>query len=566
MSFAARWTFAIVISAAACVADDEAEFHPLFDQARLVVGDEELAPIEVISPWRDYKRVGDRLFYVDGPRVVEVADDYSTVVNEIASTDGLDLAWFAMWKGTAYFATRRRDEQYPDEHVWDVYPDPVIHRLNLDTMTWLTPLEIQPEETSAEIEVDGFDGTDDEPSHWFLGHVLVTDDLVDVLTYEVTRPVGETSWWGDRVIGYQVTQFWHGEEQPVWAARFKAVGPFAIRSGPLYNRGWQTAISPLIAVERDKYPAPLLIICAGNHEDLVALSRESGEELWRISRLWEYEPGYYPSEYDPYVTRFGVTRWVERIAEDKSERSIGELSDEDWSAVQKYLNRRSRFRREVESRMVAGPVFVPDKGIFVGVERRQRSIGGGEHPAEGIVYQIDPESGEPEAWVRLPSQLSDEIAPIADDAGSVWFCRDGGVARLLPRSDLYLPVDWYKSLPSGARPVEEFVGMPTDLNGSVFVRFGTAGYVSRARSQPYTYEQRVEFINMLDGHGILAVLVVPLEPPAESPYAYASRGAPYYAESVDLSDNRLELTIRSAVDVFSLRFDISPIMSQFDDP
>jgi hypothetical protein len=345
------------------------------------------------------------------------------------------------------------------------------------------------------------------------------------------------------VIAYQVTQFWHSEVQPVWARRFKAKGPYAIRSGPLHNRGWQTAISPLVVVQRDEYPGPFLTVCAGDHEDLLALSQDSGEELWRISRLWEYEPGYFPSEYVPYVTRFGVWWGIQEIADGGSDRPIRELSDEDWAAVRKFLNYRRRFRREVDARIVSGPVVVPGDGIFMGVERRRRSIDDlGEHPAEGIVYQIDPETGEPEAWARLPSQLSDKIAPVADDAGSVWFCRDGAAGRLLARSDLHLPVDWFHSHPANTRPVGEFIGIPYDSYEDLFVRVGFPGY---ARAN----DQTVEFINTASGQGISARLVADLN-------------LPEYARTVNLEASTVTIVIDDEDGVVGFRFDLSSILER----
>jgi hypothetical protein len=282
--------------------------------------------------------------------------------------------------------------------------------------------------------------------------------------------------------------------------------------------------------------ADQLVVSAGPGEDLVCLSAESGDQWWRISRLWEYEAGFIPHDYEPYVTRFGVRQGIERMAEGESERRVDELSDDDWRAVQKYLNLRSRFRREIDARIVAGPVYVPREGLFVGVERCRRSIDdSGEHPPEGIVYQIDDESGTLHACARLPRELSEEIRPIADSEGTVWIFRFGAMARILPGSDVILPIEWYRSRPTGSEPIEDFVGIPTAVDDGVFVRFGI--------------DLSVELIDTMTGIGEPAKLIGAL-------------GEEAYARDVRINGDRLMLAVESKRGIVGFEFEIAPMLAR----
>lgn len=298
------------------------------------------------------------------------------------------------------------------------------------------------------------------------------------------------------------------------------------------DRAWQSAITPLLRAPHGDQ----LFVCAGRGDDLICLSAHSGAEAWRIHRLWEYDAGYYPSDYEPYVTRFGASRWVERTVEEKSERQLKELTEEDWRHVQRYLSLRSRFRREVEAEIVAGPAVVPHKGVFVGARRRSRSIDGfGEHPWESIVYKIDEDSGELEACTRLPAELSDCIAPMSASDATTWVFRNGGMARIHPDSDLILPIDWYRSRPTGKRPVEEYVGIPTATDEEWLVRFGS--------------DQSVELIDAMSGFGESARLV-------------GIEGAKVSSRDIGLDAGKLTLVVASTRGTVGFRFDIGPAIDR----
>jgi hypothetical protein len=413
-----------------------------------------------------------------------------------------------------------------------LYPDPVVQRLDLERMNWLAPLRIEPVEILPDPKANVVIDNSEKPTvRTLLGHILPGNAGLTVLTFDVTSEL--PTWWGDRLVAYQVTQFAPRGETQVWARRFPALSLSPERSSALYqDRAWQSAIAALTRIAGGDQ----LIVCAGENDDLICLSVAAGDEYWRIHRLWEYDAGYYPSDYDPYVARFGASRWVERTVEEKSERQLKELTEDDWHHAQRYLNLRSRFRREVEAEIVAGPVVVPGNGVFVGARRRSRSIDGvGEHPWESIVYKIDEESGELEACTRLPAELSGYIAPMKAGDATAWIFRDGGMARILPDSNLILPIDWYRSRPTGKRPAEEHAGMPTVTDDGFLVRFGI--------------EQTVELIDTFSGFG-------------ESMRLVGVPGAKVSSRDVELDAGKLTLVVESTRGTVGYRFDIGHVIDR----
>src|SRR6266568_885840 len=174
---------------------------------------------------------------------------------------------------------------------------------------------------------------------------------------------------------------------------------------PSYAR---TAITSLCRLGNDR-----VLVCAGPSQDILALDAKSGEVVWKIERIWEFERGFVgPSVWRHFVGRFGFREGEEKIDEQKRK---------DAAAT---------------SRIIGGPVVVPfgkENRIFVAVSKRE-NFGG--YASDCVVYEVA-DDGKPIALVNMPRSVIGSDYVIAD-GGIVWRCDKDAMARLVSSERVYL--------------------------------------------------------------------------------------------------------------------------------
>ncbi len=258
-----------------------------------------------------------------------------------------------------------RDDAPEAEPVWLVDGPESLRRLDLEAGRWLEPLGVPGGKVRA-VAIDD------------AGVVVVSDPSPGV---------------------YRITSFEGGKTTPAWSRAL----PSAPRPRPFPDYVANLAVlddgtgDTARAVE---LTGTELVVCASAGQELLALDRASGEILWQIDRIWEYER---------YRERPNLFGWYVRRATPRAARPD--------------LARRCR--------IAAGP-FVAGVGaerrVFVAVTRN-REEGTGAPIPESVTYEI--EGGEVSSVTRLPQPVLAQGSRVVGD-GVLWRCAHDALAFQVP--------------------------------------------------------------------------------------------------------------------------------------
>jgi ankyrin repeat protein len=135
-----------------------------------------------------------------------------------------------------------------------------------------------------------------------------------------------------------------------------------------------------------------LLVCAEAVQPILCLNRDTGTQLWRLDRPWEFERGFIgPSVWQHYIGRFGK----ERFGADKATAEAA----------------RPAFDKQFDCAIVGGPVSVPlnitrdsdSHSVFVAVSKATRG-GFSGYTADCILYEFN-DKGRPVAMLKLPQMV-----------------------------------------------------------------------------------------------------------------------------------------------------------------
>jgi len=217
------------------------------------------------------------------------------------------------------------------------------------------------------------------------------------------------------------------------------------------------------------------------------LKSGSGEVLWIVERIWEFERGFIgPSVWSHFVSRFGNDEL--RFGEDRV----------DAAATRTFSNR-------WECNVIGGPIVVnlkPSESrysgnahIFVAVSKASAERDRGawaSYLSDCIVYELS-DDGEPLSMVTLP-RLVDGSNVKTDAEAIIWNCQNNAAAKLQASDydqapigmgpggfDALTKVSWYREFDSPER--EEWltvdkVGDPVAFAATRMFRVLSGGYVS----------------------------------------------------------------------------------------
>lgn len=320
-------------------------------------------------------------------------------------------------------------------------------RLDLETGNWLSPLELEspPEAVRTTTEVIA------EPLH-LLSEIRGCYVLVG------WRREGEDADLRvlfDSVFDcYSIVCLDQDMEHARWVHHEPSRGRRPNVSGPFWRwRDGELIVPPTHSLARAGFG---LVACAGERGDILCLEASSGQLIWRIERLWEFDRGYVgPSCFNYFVSRFGYYFARSELA--------GMDIESEWLPRTAIL--REEFENAYSCAIAAGPVVVPKQedrtrageALLVVVERGPATYLC-KALSEARVYEID-SRGQPIAVAPLPRRLLDDT-PRLGRRGVIWSGPRGafvhcsasdndGVVGMGPELDTkqcVAQLDWYREL------------------------------------------------------------------------------------------------------------------------
>jgi hypothetical protein len=426
-AFIVAAVLATAIEGCAGEGEEQRAFHPRLAECTLRAGDATLKPVRVSDSWQYQHPAGTLTIAVDGRAVIASDANTGKPAWQVESADTRPLEWLATDGKTAYFRAAQVDKQTLTP--WDDEPTPVpqhenlarVRRLQLSDHQWLKPLDV------------GQGKLKEKTAEWLVSILPVNEWLLVLTATVVDDPHAPEN---GRTLSYRVARFEQGRDAATWSRDYPSAGSRSEPGAYLF-----ASRRPDYAVESIKPLAIVgqnVLVCAGAKEDLICLASNTGSEVWRVPRLWEFRRGFIgPSVWTHYIGRYGISDGDLETALHGPRK--GSFIHPTYLKHLRETVAKAKARVEAEEHaVIAGPVIVPtskesDKdprySLFVVVARSEKSQWSG-YLADCVVYEMS-ESGKPIGIVNLPRMVSGGQSR-ADDRGVVWACPGGAFVRLAP--------------------------------------------------------------------------------------------------------------------------------------
>ncbi len=460
-----------------------------------------------------------------------VADSVSTVSLESNSK----LVLTAVGNGVAYFfpPTGSASEESPVE-------DKVrIRRLNLKTSAWISDLALEPKPAKNQFIELASTYVDDE---YFVAVVAVIEN--DGTFHEKI------------VSSYWVACFDADKSEFKWSKSFEAK---ETRRGPgVYlwsssNPDYADAGLKVVTRFEDR-----LLISAESKQPIRCLNIDTGTELWRCERIWEFQRGFIgPSVWQHYIGRFRID---ERFG----------LGDEEGLLLAKA---KKQFNDNYRCSIIGGPAVVALKNggstwrggysLFVAVSK-QPSVNFGGYLGDSVIYELS-EQGEVISTTNLP-RLVEGSKFFVDATGVTWKCQGNQLVRLQPSVneqpvgpggfDRQTDVQWIRTISDGEiRSAPAWLKAKPVCNSMVKIdRFAVSvaggGYVETKGESLYQFP--IAVTDLEGGTQKTVLLKVPFSNPIPQPESNYSKSdgrfetsGAYLLAITRLSnlDNRLQIVL-----------------------
>ena len=366
------------------------------ENCTLQVGNEILRPTAVTKPWSRECRAGKLWFLVGGNEIIKRKQDTDQGWTA-KSNDGRDLYWLAADKDIAYLLGYQIGK---GGDFTDYDSPPRLRRLDLKTGSWLPDLPLPTGELAGR-----------QPGA--VVNVLAEHGKTVVLTSLLKTLPDKAQ--GDGVDAYEVRCFASDATKPVWSKVFPAAGERR------YTGGYLWGIPPPqyagSAIQHLTWLGDRLLVCAEAMQPILCLNGDTGSEIWRLERPWEFQRGFIgPSVWSHFISRFGI--------------------DEDFGAEKTNLDgARKAFDSQYECALVAGPVAVPlnfqrgndTHSIFLAVAKGPAKQWAG-YLSDCIVYEFD-DGGKSVSMAVMPQMVQGAQCSVRKD-GVIWRCQDGTFVKL----------------------------------------------------------------------------------------------------------------------------------------
>jgi ankyrin repeat protein len=368
------------------------------DKCALHVGNLELTPIEVLSPAKHACLSGTNRFWVNENKIEHILPNGTNVDWTASVEDGLSVNWLGADAQVAYLDCYKTNR----EGRLDSYESPFrVRRLNLSTGKWLSDLPIKK-------------GT---PSGYTCQNVvglLTSDGGAIVLTALVKESHAKSE--EDSTDAYGLG-FFRGElGSPTWSKLFPAAGQRPYTGGYLWGvpgpRYAGSGLKPL------SWMGSRLLVGAEAMQPIYCLNPDTGSEIWKVDRLWEFQRGFIgPSVWSHYISRFGTEEF------DQNKKSPADL--------------RKAFDQQYRCALAGGPAPVAlgfERGndshsVFVAaVKGPAREYAG--YLSDCLLYELG-DDGKPVSMLTLP-QAVDGSEFCIHDGGVVWKCQNDMFVKINP--------------------------------------------------------------------------------------------------------------------------------------
>lgn len=473
--------------------DQERQEPPIVPQVEKVileVAGKEVKAVLASSPWRWEKQAGNLRIRVEKDRVTALAQAGGDPLWIARSDNGAHLSAMLLDEQVAYFQGYRVDAR----GYFKEYDSPSrVRRLDLDSGQWLKDLPIGSEKPSGQaqyrvISVLTGDGWVVKLGAWLEPDARVLNEQV--------------------VAAFDVTAFRGNQTSVVWSKRFPSTGERPYTGGYLWApRVPQYAGS---AVQHLNWMGEALLVCAEAMQPILCLNRDTGTELWRCERIWEFQRGFIgPSVWSHYINRFGLDKYEENPS--------------------KTVEARKRFEKQYHCSIIAGPVAVPldakrdtdTHSIFIAVSRGPTQ-GFTGYLSDCVVYELD-DGGKPVSMVKVPQIIRGSPVGLVN-GGLVWSCQNDGFIRLISSSrssrlwmgpggpDLLTRISWFRQL-SPLKPhawlVSDRGGYPVAFSDTYAFALPAGGYVRKKGDQDFRFP--ISVIDLQTGIDRTITLRVPFE-------------------------------------------------------
>ncbi len=537
------------LAAAMLLCGTAAAIEPDLKNCTLQVGKEVLKPTAVFAPWKMAMSVGNRRFLVDKNAIVKPKQDRDAGWT-VKSADGRHLYWLAADGDIAYLLGYQVDK---DGEFTDYDSPPRLRRLDLKAGAWLPDLPL----TAGA-------GTGRSPKA--VVSLLAEGGKVVVITslLKARRGKGEQ----EAIDAYEVRCFKSGAAKPLWSKIFPAVGERP------YTGGWLWGVPPpqyaASEIQHLTWLDDRLLVCAEAMQPILCLNGDTGSEIWRLERPWEFQRGFIgPSVWSHYIGRFGI-------------------EDSDAKGT-KIDDARKAFDSRWQCALVAGPVAVPLGGggyrIFLAVARSPAEPWAG-YLSDCIVYEFD-DGGEPVSMAMLP-QMVEGASHSVCKGGVVWKCQNETFVKIAATnvpmfrmgpggSDLIARVAWLRQL-SYAQPAAWFAagraGDSVAIDAAHVFCVPAGGYIVRKHDPVYRFP--IAAIDLSTGLDTDLLFNVPFKgkiriPETNYSFSTLADGSRAYQTSLPceaavtglhLDGGQIEIVLGLEKRAASVRFDLSKVLGR----
>lgn len=371
-----------------------ASVQPQLAKCSLRVGEEKLAPIDYSDIWVSEHRAGGIRYLVHEDKVVRPEPDGRGAWTT-ESEDGRLLHWRGADAGFAYLLGYGRSEK---GYFTGYDSPPRLRKLDLDEGAWLPDVPL-PAATSE----------DSKPR-------AVVDVLADRGKVVVLTSIAEGP--GERVVRYDLRCYRPDTQDPIWVKTLTAE-PGRPEPGA-YLRGIRGPDYASAGIQHLSWMGDRLLVCAEARQPIFCLRADSGAEVWRLERVWEFQRGFIgPSVWSHYIGRFGVQQH--------------ELE----SGGKELQKLRRQFDKRFDCALIGGPVAVPldferhpdTHSIFVAVSKARHGDLAG-YLADCVIYEFT-DAAQPLSVANIPQMIEGTGCRVVS-GGIVWKCQNDTFLKLKP--------------------------------------------------------------------------------------------------------------------------------------
>jgi len=469
-------SIALVASAVATASADD--FRGLYDQATLEMGKQTFPRRRVESPWNSEIRIGAMRYRIEGDTVVQADGETRKVLKQVRAPDGATLRWKGAVRDVAFLVDQIKMGMNPRKT-----PLPVIRRLDLKTMEWLTPIEVELEAPAESKALEERERTavkawqerlKKQSTKQEIGQKVETPQrlvgLIDVLIAERGTVVlsclglGVQGGLNRTILGFQVSLTPPGSEKPEWSRWIDF--PESPHETSFFVTDPSLAYeSNRPAINRLTWTKTGIVVFLPISQELLCLNGKGVEE-WRLPRIWEFErwnigpsSGYWEIDRFGFHVDDGVTAGTpegadSKLAEAHRKAAQDEIDKEVRGQLAVRAERSQRFYKDFRAGIAAGPILVQPLDDEHDDERLFVAVGKTRYPynvtaaAECVIYQVNAAGGWIDATSFLPRMVY-RRPHLSIPGGSVWACEGGSLAKIgiSHSDDLRCCIEWYREYP-----------------------------------------------------------------------------------------------------------------------